>query len=376
MKILTKALCLVLVMGLLLVAVPTASAEIIILDPEKSTSLTLKYANVCAVEGQIIFSNPSIISNIRYDTTNCNMEGLVENGTIFLYSSKPDGVSGWIDITVTVHSGAIKGASCDITFQYATIAPGETLPGAIQTVTNTVTVSTAGAEPPATTTTPSTKPSNPSYTDTTALRKQIAIAENLTYYDYTKQTWAEVSVALQNARNQLDSRSQTAVDEATNRLKTALSKLKSMDYSALIAAMDKASDMNQHENLPQIWDRFVKALQNARAQRTSGDQAAVDTATEELLSSKTELMNALEELGMVVEVEKLVKVPTEPDHPYCNNISHTVFLIVMIASLVLNAVLAALIALYFIKRHRNKRDNTPLVEYDIDEDNVEADITG
>lgn len=370
MKIRSKVLCLVLVMGLLLCSVPIVSAEIIILDPEESTTVSLKYTDVCAVQGQIIFSNPSIISNIQYDLSNSNMEGLVENGNIFLYSNDPKGASGRIDIIVTIHSGAVKGASCNVTFQYATAAPNSTVLGEVQTVTTTVTVSTAGAEPP-TTTAPTTKPSGgPTYTDTTALRKQISIAENLTYYDYTKQTWTVVSSALANARNHLDSRSQADVDKAATRLKDALTKLVKVDYSALIAAMDKAADMAQHEDLPEIWDRFVKALQNARVQRTSGDQAAVNAATKELLASKEELMKALEELGKVVEVEKPVEVPTEPDHPYCNNISHTVFLIIMIASLALNAVLITLIVMYFVKKHKNRQDNTPLVDYDIEEDAI------
>ena len=98
MKIRSKVLCLVLVMGLLLCSVPIVSAEITILDPEESTTVSLKYTDVCAVQGQIIFSNPSIISNIQYDLSNSNMEGLVENGNIFLYSSDPKGASGRIDI--------------------------------------------------------------------------------------------------------------------------------------------------------------------------------------------------------------------------------------------------------------------------------------
>lgn len=368
MKLKSKVLCLVFVIGVLLTCVPMASAEIMILDPEESTTFTLEYTDVCAVEGQIIFTNPSIISNIKYDITNCNMEGLVENGTIFLYSSDPNGVSGKIDITITIHSGAVKGASCDVIFQYATTGPESTLPGEVQTIVNTVTVSTAGAEPPPVTEPPTVPVDPPTYADTTALREQISIAENLTYYDYTRESWADVSAALDNARNHLDSRSQSAVDAATAQLKKALAGLVGMDYSALIAAMEEAADMAQYEDISLTWNRFVQALENARILRTSGDQAAVDAAADELLESKDALLKALEEMGKIVEVEKPVEIPTEPDYTYCNNIWHTILLIVFIASFALNLVLIAIIVFYSVRKRNNQLDNTPLVEYNIDDD--------
>lgn len=368
MKLKSKVLCLVFVIGLLLTCVPMASAEIMILDPEESTTFTLEYTDVCAVEGQIIFTNPSIISNIKYDITNCNMEGLVENGTIFLYSSDPNGVSGKIDITITIHSGAVKGASCDVIFQYATTGPESTLPGEVQTIVNTVTVSTAGAEPPPVTEPPTVPVDPPTYADTTALREQISIAENLTYYDYTRESWADVSAALDNARNHLDSRSQSAVDAATAQLKKALAGLVGMDYSALIAAMEEAADMAQYEDISLTWNRFVQALENARILRTSGDQAAVDAAADELLESKDALLKALEEMGKIVEVEKPVEIPTEPDYTYCNNMWHTILLIVFIASFALNLVLIAIIVFYSVRKRNNQLDNTPLVEYNIDDD--------
>lgn len=370
MKLTAKVLCLIFVITLLLSSIPAARAEIAILDPEQSTTFSLKYTDICAMEGQITFSNPSIISSIQYDVSNSNMEGLVENGIIFLYTDDPYGVSGYINITVTIHSGAVKGASCNIIFQYATTAPGSLVPGEVQTITNTVTVSTAGAEPtePPATEPPTTPTEPPAYVDTTALREQIAIAENLVYYDYTKETWAEVATALDNAINHLDNRSQSAVDQATAQLKTALANLKSMDYSALIAAMDEAAEMAQHQDIAKAWNRFVAALENARIQRTSGDQAAVDAAAQELISSKKALIRALEDMGQIAEVEVPVEVIVEPDYTYCNNTGHTVRLIAMIASMILNVVLIMIIVMYFVKRNQNKQDNTPLVEYNIDDD--------
>lgn len=368
MKRITKAISLLIVFALAWVIVPKANAEIVVLDPEKTTTFYLEYMDACAVEGQITFSNPAIISSISYDMSESNMEGAVENGVIFLYSPEPAGVSGKVGITVTVHSGAAKGASCDVVFQYAVTEPGSTLPGATQVVTNTVTVSTAGAEP----TTPPTTPTQPgSKVDTSMLQFQISVAEKLTSYDYTKETWANVASALNNAYSKLTSKSQKEVDNATAQLKQALAKLRSMDYSALSEALTEASKMPQHPEFEAAWIRFMQALENARVQRTSGDQEAVNAATEELLASKAALDEALGVLATPDEVEKPVFVPTEPDYPYCNNLLHIVFLILMIASMVLNLALFAIIVMYLVKKQLNKRDTTPLVEYNIDDDDAE-----
>ena len=77
MKRITKAISLLIVFALAWVIVPKANAEIVVLDPEKTTTFYLEYMDACAVEGQITFSNPAIISSISYDMSESNMEGYV-----------------------------------------------------------------------------------------------------------------------------------------------------------------------------------------------------------------------------------------------------------------------------------------------------------
>jgi hypothetical protein len=158
------------------------------------------------------------------------------------------------------------------------------------------------------------------------------------------------------------------VDNATSSLKSALANLVSMDYSALQGAIESAGELGDMEELAEYWERFVAALSNARVQRTSGDQAAVDAATEELLISKEALIMALEELGEVVTIEKEVPVEVPPSYTFCNNIGHTIILIIMILSLVLNALLIGLIVYVVIRRRMMERDTTPLIDYSIDDD--------
>ncbi len=373
MKLISRSLVLILALALVFACVPAANAVVMVLDPEETATFYLDYSDACAIEGEIVFSDPSIISNIKYDISGSGMSGLVENGRIFLYTEDANGVEGKIGITITVHSGAPKGSSCTVTFRYAVTAPGSNVPGEVQTLKHTVTVRTD--DPVPTDPNPTEpKPTNPvvKYADTSALKEQIQIAENLTYYDYTKESWAAVAQAVTNGKNLLTSTSQSKVDQATKDLKVALANLVAMDYSKLQAALDSAADMDKHEALAGLWSSFLTALENARIQRTGGDQAAADAAADELIAAKEALLKGLEELGELVVVEKEVEVEVEPNYPFCNKPGHTAILIIMIVSLVLNAALIGIIAGYFYKKHKNKQDDTPLVDYNIEDDEFET----
>lgn len=376
MKYISRSLILVLalvvVLSGLLAFAPIAKAEdtdagTIVVDKGKTIELTLEYSNACAVEGEILYSNDKIISYKDYETGESNMEGQVVDGTIFLYSDNPEGVSGKITIELVIRDSAPAGSVCMVTFRYAITSPGSTKPGDFQTVIHTISVK---GDPE-----PDTKPTQPDnnekpvkYADTTKLKEQMAIAENLTYYEYTSESWAAVEEAVAAGKELLTSTSQSKVDKATEAIKLALAALVPMDYTALQEALDSASKIQSVDEMAGPWERFIRALSNARTQRTSGDQAAVDAATAELLESKQALLEALEEMGEVVTVEKEVIVEVEPSYKFCNDPIHTVYLIIMIVSLVLNLILILLIVFYVVKKNRKKKDKTPLVDYNIDDD--------
>lgn len=366
MKYMTRWLTLVLVLALFLCTVPAANAQVIVLDPDETKTITLEYSDVCAIEGEILFSDKTMVSSITYERSDDGMLGMVGNDKIFLYTDNMEGMSGKIIIKITIGSSAKKGSSCKVTIRYRTTAPGSEFPGEEQTLTYTVTVRTESPLPV------EPDPPKPTYADTTELKAQIAIAEALTYFDYTKESWAAVDAALTNARSLLDSTSQSAVDKATASLKSALHDLVRMDYSALLDALSKAEDMSRHPEIAQIWVKYIRALENAMNQRTSGDQAAVDAATLELNACKEELLKALDEMGEVVVVEKEVEVEVEPNYTFCNNTGHTVRLILLIISLVLNVAMLAVIGWYLYKKYyKNKQDTTPLVEYNIEDDEID-----
>ncbi len=370
MKWKAKSLILTLVLAIVLCIAPKADAEVIVLDPGETVSFTIEYTGACAVEGKITFSDSSIISNIQYDISGCNMDGLAENGLFFLYTGNPEGVDGKIVITITVHSTAAKGSSCIVTLDYSTTDPGSNVPGELQTISNTVTVRTNPVATEPTTTPTEPRPTTPTvkYADTTELKKQIAIAESLTYYEYTKGSWSELEQAVASGNALLNSTSQTKVDAAAKEIKAKLEALVPMDYTGLQAALDGAEDIGDLSELSETWKRFIQALNNARIQRTSGDQAAVDAAALELVESKEALIQALEAMEEVIVVEKEVPVEVEPSYKFCNIPSHTLYMIIMIVSLVLNLLLIGLICLYLYKKHMQERDRTPLVDYEIDDD--------
>lgn len=367
MKYISKCLTGVLILALVLCMVPVANAQVAVLEPGETANFILSLSDVCAVEGEIEFSDKSIISDVQYDVIGDGVEGLVENGLIFLYADDPSGVDVKISITVTLSKSAPEGSSCNIVINYAATSAGSSTPGAVKTVVHSVT--TPEADKPTEPTEPEpTKPTEPGvkYADTDELEAQIKIAQGLTYYDYTKDSWAAVETALNEGLALLKSTSQKKVDAATKALKNAIAELVPVDYSALQDALDSVGNMENLDEVAEYWARFIAALENARAQMTSGDQEAVNAAAEELLESWAELEAAMEEMGQIVEVDKIVEV--EPSYDFCNIAGHPIYLIIMIVSLAINAILVVLIAIYFYKKYRKNHDNTPLVEYNIDED--------
>ena len=365
-------LALLMLLAPLFMLAPRANAEIYVADPGQTVTIYLEYTDICAIDGEISISDSSIISKYEYDKSQSGMTGLMEGGRFFLYTGDQTGVSGRIGVTLTIFSGAPQGSSCTVTFRYTATAPGSSTPGSTQTVSHTVTVRTGGAsdENPTEPTTPPTDP-NVRYADTTQLQEQLAIAKNLKSYTYTKETWAEVEAAVKNGESLLTSTSQSAVDKATALLKEALAALIPVDYSALLEALENASNMEKHEAIAKLWSDFIQALENAREQLTSGDQEAADAAAEQLNAAHEALKKGLEEMDQMVVVEKEVEVEVEPSYTFCNNLFHTILLILLIVSVLGNIALILLIVLYRNAKRRREKDNTPLVDYSDDEEEME-----
>ena len=82
MKYISKILALAMVLVLMLSLAVAANAAVIVSEPSKTVELTIDYYNARAIEGDVVFSDPSIIKKVEYDTSKSGMSGLVENGEI------------------------------------------------------------------------------------------------------------------------------------------------------------------------------------------------------------------------------------------------------------------------------------------------------
>jgi len=201
------------------------------------------------------------------------------------------------------------------------------------------------------------------------LRRQLAIGNGLNEYEYTKESWAPLDVALEEGNRLVKgSWGQKTILDAAKAVEVAMEGLVRMDYTKLDAAV--AAAYNEIEKNPQLYDvcsRLFEASERARPLLVSGDQPAVDAAV-------TELNGLLEELAQcdvaAAEPEVIVQeveVEVLPTGDYCNIPMHRTWPVLFVISAVLNVGLIVVL-IYVIVKKRNTVDNTPLVSYDIDDD--------
>ncbi len=377
MKMAKKCVALLMAMLLVVVALPPLGASAATVEAGQSESAYFEFSNIYGIDGEFTFSNPDLFSSISYDTSASNLAGSVVNNLCYLYGAKS--VSGKVGVKFTVRSDAKPGESCTITFSYEQVLDVQGTMSDWKTESYTFTVkANEPTEPKPTEPKPTEpkptepKPTQPKPTqppikiDYTELLKQIGIAEDLTPSDYTKESWDALLKALAAGKGATDSKSQEEVDKAAKDLADAIAALVKMDYSKLLAAIEEAKKLRDGDELGQLWNSLLTALDDAAAKLTSGDQAAVDAAAENLLALIKQISEKLKEQGKVVEVIKEVEV--DPKGPFCNIPIHKVWPVLFVISAILNVGFIILIVIYFVRRKKNQKDDTPLVDYDIGDD--------
>ncbi|MBE7066855.1 MAG: hypothetical protein E7385_04820 [Ruminococcaceae bacterium] len=203
--------------------------------------------------------------------------------------------------------------------------------------------------------------------DYTELLRQIAVAESLNEMDYLVDSWNEMIEALEYAYTATNSTVQSAVDMAATSLKEAIEKLVRVDYSALLAAIDEVNKYTESNEIADLWDKMHKLLNEAQILLTGRDQNAINKCAEEIAQLLSEIIKKMSELaGSTVIIEK--PIPTEPDYDFCNMGMHRVWPILFWVSLVLNLAFVALITTFILRKRRKESDDTPLVDYDISDD--------
>lgn len=372
---------LIMVSAFLVMMMPVCDAEAAGGQPGEKVTVTFTFNDIRGIDGNFTFSNSDLFSEIVYSSS--FPETRFNNNKVFYSTTEAGTKSGTISVIVTIKENASAGDSCTITLENInltdantnsvsggsrseTVTVGTTSSGGNQVVVNTPVPGNSNAGTVNTTPVPgSSGTSSTSRVDYSELKKQIEIAGAVKTEGCTKASKDAFATALANAKNALSSYSQSEVDAAATALKNAINGMEKMDYSSLKAAIESATVFTDTEEAASLIKQLLVALNNATLLLESDDQAAVDAATAEINS-------ILEQLQEALSGGKITFNPTEekePEGDYCNIKSHKVWPILFFISLAANIVLVVLFVLTFKKRKALPGADTPLVDYDIDDDN-------
>lgn len=205
--------------------------------------------------------------------------------------------------------------------------------------------------------------------DLSKLEMQVAIANGLNEYDYTKASWTVLAKALDRGSKILKgTHGQTVITQAVKDLENAIAGLETMNYSQLETALGLVyAKIDENPELHDVWFRLDAAVAAARPLLVGGDQEAVDEAVAELNALLEELSQQSVTTGEPEVVIQEVEVEILPTDDYCNIPMHRTWPVLFVISAVLNVALI-IVLVYVIMKKRNTEDTTPLVSYDIDDD--------
>lgn len=359
MKKFSKLIAVLLVLVMALSFLPAAfAAGGVEVEAGKQATVSFAFTNVYGVDGEFTFSNPGLFDSIKYEYAG-SVSGMMANNKAIFSHYEPFAVT--MVVKCTVSANAKPGDKCDVSFTYETADQDGNM-SAWSTVTKTVVVKAAAAPQPTPTPAPTVK------IDYSELNRQIDIAAGLDGKEYTAESWAALTDALNAGKAALSSTNQNTVDAAAKALADAIKGLVRMDYTKLQAALDSVNDLGESVGLGDLIDRLVAAIDAGKDALAGNDQAAVDAAAAELEAVVAELKKALDDLKVTETVIEKVPVEVEPTSPFCNISWHNLLLILLIISVVLNVVFIVVIVAAAMKKKKNRKDTTPLVSYDIADD--------
>lgn len=329
-KILATVIALVLV---LVTAVTVANAADYTVKPGGSVNVILS-KNVEGMNGSVSCTGGA---SVQYSAS----EGTVENNK---YAMGNPGVKT-VTAKVTAPSNASVGDTYTVTFNYETWDEEGQLIEA-KTVSYTVEVVKGGSTTPTNPSTPSTPEVK---VDLSKLQELIDKASNLNKDDYTADSWNNLVDALTKAQAMKSSTNQDDIDAAAKALSDAIDGLKLMDYTQLKAAIERAKELGKDNETNSLWLSLLDALMNGDKMLSSNDQAQVDAAAQLINDLIDQLMNG--------------------DGKFCNISIHKVWPILFFISLAANVVLVVvLVKKKSGVKKANQVDNTPLVDYDVNDD--------
>ena len=345
-KLLATLIAAVLVMALSIVA---ASAADYTVKPGGSVNVVLS-KNVEGLDGSVSFSGAGSVS---YSAS----EGTVENGKYYMFGNGVKNVTA----KVTAPSSASVGDEYTVTFSYR-VFDGEGTAVEENTVSYTVQVvsggnssggnsSGGGSNSSGGSSSGSSSGSGSSGSevkvDLSKLQELIDKASNLKKDGYTADSWNKMVDALTKAQAALSSTNQDEIDAAAKALGDALNGLVKMDYSKLLDAIARAKELGKDNEVNSLWLALLDALTNGNLMLASDDQAQVDAAAKQINDLIEQLLDGSK---------------------FCNISIHKVWPILFFISLAANVVLVVVLVKKNGTKKKNQVDNTPLVDYDISDD--------
>lgn len=336
-KIIATVIAVVLV---LTVSMVMASAADYTVKPGGSVDVTL-VKNVEGLDGSVSFSGGG---SVRYSAS----EGTVENGK---YAMGGNGTKT-VTATVTAPSGASVGDVYTVSFSFRTYDIDGNLAdtGSVSYTVEVVSGGSSGGNSGSSggSSSSGSGSSGPAVkVDLSKLQELIDKASNLKKDGYTADSWNKMVDALTKAQAALSSTNQDEIDAAAKALGDALNGLVKMDYSKLLDAIARAKELGKDNEVNSLWLALLDALTNGNLMLASDDQAQVDAAAKQINDLIEQLLDGSK---------------------FCNISIHKVWPILFFISLAANVVLVVVLVKKNGTKKKNQVDNTPLVDYDISDD--------
>ena len=336
-KIIAAVIAVVLV---LTVSMVMASAADYTVKPGGSVDVTL-VKNVEGLDGSVSFSGGG---SVRYSAS----EGTVENGK---YAMGGNGTKT-VTATVTAPSGASVGDVYTVSFSFRTYDIDGNLAdtGSVSYTVEVVSGGSSGGNSGSSggSSSSGSGSSGPAVkVDLSKLQELIDKASNLKKDGYTADSWNKMVDALTKAQAALSSTNQDEIDAAAKALGDALNGLVKMDYSKLLDAIARAKELGKDNEVNSLWLALLDALTNGNLMLASDDQAQVDAAAKQINDLIDQLLDGSK---------------------FCNISIHKVWPILFFISLAANVVLVVVLVKKNGTKKKNQVDNTPLVDYDISDD--------
>lgn len=191
----------------------------------------------------------------------------------------------------------------------------------------------------------------------------VAAAVALNERDYTAESWAALETALNATVGKDIAAATKAITDATDAL------AKDINYSALKDAIAIAEGKKEDEHTTESWAALTAALEAAKAVVADGaeNQDAVDAA----LKALTTAIGGLKAPVVIPSETDTEPVETTPvEEPAWQSPIWPVLFAIFLA---LTVALTVLIVVYLILKKKKEGDDTPVVDYNIEDD--EADLT-